>query len=612
MKDIKWLANRLKAMEPREVLWRVQQKQLQKKELKKIYTLHNQVTEIPLNKSLSNLQIDITRLSLNWNNTDWSTFDSLDLFGVFDYEKYKNRWNAGFQTENVWPEDLFSPSIDVSQRVDIGDIRTNWELNRHFQFADLAKSYYCTGDKLYINEFESLFEDWNKHNLFLHGVEWTSAMELAIRVNSWVYAYAFLEKKGSSKNLLHAIEHGILVMTDYIMKHRARFSSANNHLIIEMYAVALVGILTGYAPWKDEALKVLSDELPRQNYEDGINKEMSLHYQSFVMEAYGLLWLLMLRNGIEIPDRWKTYLTAMAEFIADSTDDYGITMEFGDSDEGKILDLNGKIDNYYQYVLNMMSCILDRKYTESKWHENLNWIIPESLMKNKKRYIPDLVCSRKDGGYTLLRTNDRRVLIGIDHADLGFGSLAAHGHADALSFQIFIDGSPVFVDSGTYTYHFTPEDRNYFRSTAAHNTVVVGGSNQSELLGPFMWGKKVKSEIVDIYEDNLLVHVEVKTEGIYGIHKRIFDFDRISCLKITDEVNQDNAKIYFHLDPNVAIDVKDKSTDNIMKTYLVRVINKNVEFEIHNSLYSKRYCSKTDKTTISGAFNASTETRIDW
>jgi hypothetical protein len=40
-----------------------------------------------------------------------------------------------------------------------------------------------------------------------------------------------------------------------------------------------------------------------------------------------------------------------------------------------------------------------------------------------------------------------------DAAPLGFLSIAAHGHADALSFILHVDGSPILVDPGMFTYH---------------------------------------------------------------------------------------------------------------------------------------------------------------
>lgn len=560
MKDTKWLINRLKAMNSREILWRVQQKRLQKKEFQEVYSVHKPVIEIPISDELRSLHIEIEKLTINWDNKDWSEFSSLDLFNTFDYTRYREKWNAGFQTENFWPEDLFSPMINISQREDIGDIRTNWELSRHYQFAAIAKSFYVTKDDKYYTELKDLFYNWNKHNLFLHGVEWTSAMELAIRINSWVYAFAFLKKARCEEKLLNDIERGILVMTDYVLKHRARFSSANNHLIVEMYAVAIVGIITDYSVWYDEALKILTEELPIQNYSDGVNKEMSLHYQSFVMEAYGLLWLLMIKNKMEIPEVWKTYLKAMTEFVADSTDDFGDTMEFGDSDEGKILDLNGKIENHYHYVLNLMGYLLDLQYTDTPWHENLKWIIPEEIKKEKEKYTPGCICSRKVGGYTFLRSKDRRVLIGIDHAELGYGTLAAHGHADALSFQMFIDGQPFLVDAGTYNYHVPAERRSYFKSSEVHNTVKVKNVEQAEALGAFLWGKRyeIKPVIVKSNDHTVTVTSEIVYDGI--IHKRSFVFDYEKTLVIEDSISRiDDAVVILNFSPETTVRLKDKN-----------------------------------------------------
>ena len=88
-----------------------------------------------------------------------------------------------------------------------------------------------------------------------------------------------------------------------------------------------------------------------------------------------------------------------------------------------------------------------------------------------------------------MRSSDGSILIGIDHAALGFGTIAAHGHADALSFQILKDGKRIFIDPGTYIYHHCQiEERNIFRRTDHHNTVMINGEEQSQVLGGFSFG----------------------------------------------------------------------------------------------------------------------------
>ena len=105
MKNLGWLIYRLKAMSIAEIIWRVQQKIIEKIEYKKIYMLHKPVTEITYSSKLKELNAKGENLGINWQNENWQLFDGLDLFGVYDYSKYKKNWNAGFQTNNSWPKE---------------------------------------------------------------------------------------------------------------------------------------------------------------------------------------------------------------------------------------------------------------------------------------------------------------------------------------------------------------------------------------------------------------------------------------------------------------------------------------------------------------------------
>lgn len=545
MQNIKWYYNRLKAMNILEIIWRFNQKLLKNKEYKLYYSLHDTVYNMPLSDELNKLKLDTKKIPFNIKNKNFQRFKKLDLFNRFDYEDYKYSWNAGFQTKNLWPEKDFSYNIAFSQREDIGDIRTNWELNRHYQFALLAKNFYVTSEIKYLTELEDLFYDWNRHNLFLHGVEWTSPMEVAIRLNSWVYTLLFLQETKKDISILKDIEQGIIVMADYIVKHRAKYSSANNHLIVEMYGVALAGILSDYSPWIELSINILDKEIIKQNYEDGVNKEMSLHYQCFVMESYSLLILLMKNNRISVPNTWYRYLEKMARFVKDSSGEYGEVAVFGDSDEGKILDLYGGQYNYYHYILQLMSIIFEKKYTDlSNINETVNWIFDQKhidSVQEKNIYESNKVVSYKEGGYTFLRSNDKRILIAIDHAKLGFGSIAAHGHADALSIQVFVDGKALFVDTGSYNYHIPAIVRDRDRSTIAHNTVIVDG-NQSEILGPFMWGDRAETHLDNLVINNNEVILDLET-GYRDIkHYRRIYFDYKSKLIIKDKVSSNSKK----------------------------------------------------------------------
>ena len=562
MADISWLIRRLKAMSIPEVLWRFSQKAEEKREKGRFEKTALPVTAKLFDGKYAAFSAHPEKLYLNRENSSFSTNTAIHLLSGASYKAYRTRWNAGFQTGACWP-DTFSYELAYKQRDEIGDARTNWELNRHFQFALLAKDYAATGERAYLDELEALFSDWNAKNPFLHGICWTSVMEVAIRCINWVYAYAFLAGTKAPEGLLNELRIGILNMTDYVSRHYSRYSSANNHLIVEACAIAHSGFLFDHQPWVTLAVEILTEELPKQNYGDGVNKELSLHYQSFYMEAMGLVQRLLLKSGQAVPASWAEMLGKMSRYVADCQGEYGETVVFGDDDEGKVLDLAGvsgekEHANHYRYVLGMMSLLLNEQFVELKAleSENLRWLFTEEEWRaagEKHLYqSPQYRCYR-EGGNTILRSADRKLLIGIDHAALGFGSICAHAHADALSFQLFCEGKPVLVDPGTYIYHCDLPSRNAFRETRNHNTVCVDGKNQSQMLGAFLWGAKAETKLLSAREEGGGYVLEAAHDGYGSPTTRRFAFDGNAVLEIDDTVPGGAHTASFLLGPGFSV-----------------------------------------------------------
>ena len=70
-------------------------------------------------------------------------------------------------------------------------------------------------------------------------------------------------------------------------------------------------------------------------------------------------------------------------------------------------------------------------------------------------------------------------------------SLPAHAHADTLGCLVHVDKVPLLVDTGTSTYEPGPV-RRYERSTAAHSTVQVDGTDSTEVWGVFRAGRRAR------------------------------------------------------------------------------------------------------------------------
>ena len=108
-------------------------------------------------------------------------------------------------------------------------------------------------------------------------------------------------------------------------------------------------------------------------------------------------------------------------------------------------------------------------------------------------------------GYYLLGDRletEEEIRMLVDAGPLGYLSIAAHGHADALAVVLNVAGTEVLVDPGTYCYHTEPEWRSYFRGTQAHNTVVVDGEDQSVQVGNFMWTRHATAQCLEFSTTN--------------------------------------------------------------------------------------------------------------
>jgi hypothetical protein len=132
----------------------------------------------------------------------------------------------------------------------------------------------------------------------------------------------------------------------------------------------------------------------------------------------------------------------------------------------------------------------------------------------------------------------------VDVGPLGCPVSCGHGHADLLAVQCSVFGDPVIVDPGTYGYTGEPEWRDYFRSAAAHSTVTVDGTDQSEPVGPFGWLRRPRAvlrewmstsefDLVDA-EHNAYAHLEHP-----AVHRRRVLFVKPAFWVVIDDLSGD-------------------------------------------------------------------------
>ncbi|MEM6772284.1 MAG: heparinase II/III-family protein, partial [Bacteroidota bacterium] len=144
------------------------------------------------------------------------------------------------------------------------------------------------------------------------------------------------------------------------------------------------------------------------------------------------------------------------------------------------------------------------------------------------------------------RSPGSKLSLWIDAAQIGPSYIPGHAHADSLTFVLHHNGQPIIVDPSISTYEKNAR-RAWERSTAAHNTVVVGGANSSDVWGGFRVGKRATTYLLKHDE----VAVVAEHDGYGAVrHRRSFRITEKE-LRVTDILSQKDvtASAFFHFAP---------------------------------------------------------------
>jgi len=480
-------------------------------------------------------------------------------------------WNRDHKRGQDTPM-VFAPSLDYRDLNEAGDCKFVWEPNRHHQLVVLGRAYRRTGDDRFARAVAEQLESWLDQNPFGLGMNWRSGLELGIRLINWVWALDLIKESGA---ITYRLRHRIL---DSVARHiweidrkYSRGSSVNNHLIGEAAGVFIAASYFAnlkHAPaWRQRSHAILEAEILNQTHADGGTVEQAIGYHLFVLQLFVVAGLVARATGQDFGESYWSRLEKMFEFLGVLSEGGDSLPAFGDGDDGYVLDLGDEPRSIHEWLAVGAALFgrSDFKTWSGGYSEPIEWLLGQAgHRKFDSIGEPDekRITSRAfaDSGYYLLQYGRRgspdRISVVFDCGPLGMGALAAHGHADALSFTLRAFGTEVLVDPGTYDYFSYPKWREYFRSTRAHNTVVIDGQDQSEMLGPFLWGSKAAAKSLSWEPSDTGGKVSGEHDGYTGlkdpvIHRRTLQLDGPKReLLVRDEIvatGRHDVQISFHL-----------------------------------------------------------------
>ncbi|WP_350277225.1 alginate lyase family protein [Kribbella sp. HUAS MG21] len=446
----------------------------------------------------------------------------------------------------------------------VGNIKQVWELSRHHHLTQLAAAWYLTHDDRYAERVADHLNDWWRSNPFLSGVHWASGIEIGLRLISWTWIRRLLN---DWPDITELFEHNELALQQlywhqrYLAAFQSHGSSANNHVIAEA-AGQLVGAcafpwFTKSELWRRDAAALLQKELDANTFPSGVNRELATDYHRFVSELGLYAALEADAAGHPLSQETWALLTRTVDVAAAIVDNTLRPPRQGDDDEGMVLVVDPPIVSNWTAFLALGAAVVGRAPWWPEIQATAGSVLVGSLVDGRQSDRPaERPGHFADAGLTILRSRTsggggggREIWCRADAGPHGFLSIAAHAHSDALSLEVRVDGVDVLADPGTYCYHGEQEWRDYFRSTIAHNTVEVGGAEQSTWGGPFLWLRGATGKVLR-YDANTW---EAEHDGYApATHRRTAVLDD-GVLRVEDRLDTaSDVRIAWHLGPEVS------------------------------------------------------------
>jgi hypothetical protein len=465
------------------------------------------------------------------------------------------------------------------------DIKYLWELNRHLWWVTLAQAYAVTGDSRFADRLAELIDSWIEACPYPLGPNWSSPVEHGIRLINWSLVWHLLGGKDAPIFSGEAGHRRLQSWFDCIYRHirfahdnYSFFSSADNHLIGE--AAGIYVAARTWDLWADvralgvEAKSMLEREIVRQFAEDGVNREQAIAYHKFALQFLLAAGLCGRADGDAFSDAFWQRLEKGLVFLAAIMDCTGGVPSIGDGDDSDVYRFHqGSDRSGYTGLLAVGAHLFPASAIALKWRQlglrtdpAAAWLLGLRLAEPPDVEAPGAIPTRfEHGGYLIL--GDRlhqpdEIRIVLDVGPLGYNRVAGHGHADALAVHLSYSGENLLVDPGTYCYNSDPEMRRFFRSTGAHNTIVVDDRDQAEYGGSFLWLTDVSCALRSLHVEGETVVAEAAHDGYVRladpvVHCRRVIFNRqTACLEVQDwlECRQEHdVVVFWHLPPGVEV-----------------------------------------------------------
>jgi hypothetical protein len=478
------------------------------------------------------------------------------------------RWDLDSVSGGDWRA---RPSNDLQVvRHDGSDVKVPWELSRLQCLPVLGKAWRLTKLPAYRKAAQALLSDWVAKNPAGMGVNWTLAMEAALRAMSVCFLLELLapfrdDESAWVTSVTRSLWHHLL----FIEAHR-EFS----HLIrSNHYLSNLAGLLAlscslkgpGIATRRHRYARLVQKEILIQTYADGGNHEASLGYHIFCTQLFTTALFFLRACGLTVVPAFEARLHEMYRLIAGVASGKGSAPNVGDCDDGRAELLTEDLRQMFLPIGERTSLVVSGLLgiDAALWglepagtHEDAVWYGLQQAYPRKSLGGGSRTLVFPQSGIAIVRRGEAEVLLFA--MPNGIGGRGSHTHNDKLSVIVRLRGVELFTDGGTGCYTRDAAMRNRFRATAAHNTLVVDGVEQN-LISPardalFRLGNEARVTSLEGHggPDSPSLAATLTLHGTTWRHSRLIKLDRDRAFEVRDSLigtGTHDVDLYFHLAP---------------------------------------------------------------
>lgn len=403
-------------------------------------------------------------------------------------------WDVDFKTGDRWAPRYFRDIQTVDPNTS-SDVKVPWELSRLQWLLPLGQAYLLTGAERYAEHARAVLEQWIALNPVGRTVNWAIAMEPAMRVFSWTWLFRVFARAPSWTDasfrghfLCSLYQHG-----RFIYRYIERADLNGNHFTADCAALVVVGAFFSGSEarrWLESGMRELEREVGVQILEDGTDIEASSAYHRLVCELLLIAAIHAEHRGLPASDFYRERLGAGARFAAAYSRPDGTAPLWGDADDARVFPFGTGPVNDHRHLVKCVAAYLKDAELGSMTdggREELFWLFGATHAKEaSKGSCPSDSIAFPSGGAYILRAERAHVF--VDCGAVGFGGRGGHGHNDALSFEAVLGDVAVVEEGGCFVYTASFAERNYFRSTSAHNTPSIDAEEINRFIDPnLLW-----------------------------------------------------------------------------------------------------------------------------